>query len=104
MAIRRFAQIAIGNLDLALGVVADLMIGQPERRIAAVLIRSAGLQDERTVRLSQAELGRLANVSRKLVNRALQRFAAASMVLPRYGAVQILDMQALKQFSAGARQ
>ena len=104
MAIRRFAQIAIGNLDLALGVVADLMIGQPERRIAAVLVRSAGLQDERTVRLSQAELGRLANVSRKLVNRALQRFAAASMVLPRYGAVQILDMQALKQFSAGARQ
>lgn len=103
MAIRRFAQIAMSNLDLALGVIADLMITQPERRIAAVLVRSAGSQDERTVRLSQAELGRLANVSRKLVNRALQRFAASALVMPRYGAIQILDMQGLKRFAAGTR-
>jgi CRP/FNR family cyclic AMP-dependent transcriptional regulator len=60
-------------------------------------------QDERTVRLSQAEVGRLANVSRKLVNRSLQRFAASAAFTPRYGAVQILDMQGLKHFAAGTR-
>jgi CRP/FNR family transcriptional regulator, cyclic AMP receptor protein len=103
-AIRRFAQIAISNLDLALRVISDLMIQQPERRIAAVLVRSAGAQDEPTIRVSQMELGRLANASRKLVNKALQRFAASAWLVPRYGAIQILDIQALKQFAAGARQ
>jgi CRP/FNR family transcriptional regulator, cyclic AMP receptor protein len=103
MAIRRFAQIAISNLDLALRVISDLMIKQPERRIAAVLVRSAGVQDEPTVRVSQAELGRLANASRKLVNKALQRFAASAWVVPHYGAIQILDMEALKRFAAGQR-
>ena len=64
--IRRFAQIAINNIDLALHVISDLMIAQPERRIAAVLARTAGTQHEPVIRVSQAELGRLANASRKL--------------------------------------
>jgi CRP-like cAMP-binding protein len=104
MAIRRFAQIAISNLDLALKVISDLMIPQPDRRIAAVLVRSAGAHDEPVVRVSQTELGRLANASRKLVNKALKRFAEAAWVAPHYGAIQILDVQALKQFAAGAGQ
>jgi CRP/FNR family cyclic AMP-dependent transcriptional regulator len=103
-AIRRFAQIAISNLDLALRVISDLMIGQPDRRIAAVLVRSAGEQHEPIVRVSQTELGRLANASRKLVNKALKRFAEAAWVAPHYGAIQIFDVQALKQFAAGVRQ
>jgi hypothetical protein len=56
------------------------------------------------VRVSQTELGRLANASRKLVNKALKRFAEAVWVAPHYGAIQILDVQALKQFAAGAGQ
>jgi CRP/FNR family cyclic AMP-dependent transcriptional regulator len=101
--IRRFAQIAISNLDLALRVISDLMIAQPERRIAAVLVRSAGAQDEPTIRVSQTELGRLANASRKLVNKAIRQFAAAGWVEPRYGAIQIREIQALEDFAARRR-
>jgi CRP/FNR family transcriptional regulator, cyclic AMP receptor protein len=99
--IRRFAQIAVANLDLALGAVSDLMISDPERRIAAVLVRTAGAYSEPVVRVSQAELGRLANASRKLVNKALRRFADTAWVEPGYNVIKIRDAQALKDFAAG---
>jgi hypothetical protein len=76
------------------------MIPQPDRRIAAVLVRSAGVQDEPTVRASQTELGRLANASRKLVNKALHQFAAAGWIVQHYGAIQIHNVQALSNFAA----
>lgn len=101
MNIRRFAQIAISNVDLALRVIGDLMIAQPERRIAAVLVRSAGPQQKPMVRVSQAELGRMANASRKLVNKALHNFAGLRWVEPGYNAITIHDVQALGQFAAG---
>jgi CRP-like cAMP-binding protein len=98
--IRRFAQIAINNIDLALHVISDLMIAQPERRIAAVLARTAGTQHEPVIRVSQAELGRLANASRKLVNKALREFEESHWVEPGYHAIKILDAQALRVFAA----
>lgn len=101
--IRRFAQIATSNLDMALRVISDLMIAQPDRRIAAVLVRSAGALSEPMVRVSQTELGRLANVSRKLVNKALQQFTALNWVMPGYGAIKIRDVEALRRFAAGAQ-
>jgi CRP-like cAMP-binding protein len=103
MVIRRFAQISISNLDLALKVVSDLMIARPERRIAAVLLRSAGTKAEPVVRVSQADLGRMANASRKLVSKALHRFGQSGWVETGYNAIKIRDAQALKAFAAGAR-
>ncbi len=103
MAIRRFAQISISNLDVALNVISDLMIAQPERRIAAVLLRSAGAAHEPVVRVSQSELGRMANVSRKLVNKALRQFGEPGWVEPGYNAIKIRDAQALKAFAANGR-
>jgi CRP-like cAMP-binding protein len=94
-AIRRFAQIAVSNLDLSLRVISDLMIAQPERRIAAVLVRIAGRQEQPMVRVSQSELGRLANASRKLVNKALHHFAVAGWVEPGYSAITIHEVAAL---------
>ncbi len=102
-AIRRFGQIAISNFDTAVGVVNDLMIPEPARRIAAVLVRSAGAHGEPKVDLSQAELGILANASRKLVNQALKRFAASRWVMPGYGMIAVLDVAALEDFAAGKR-
>ena len=101
MAIRRFAQIAVSNLDLSLRVISDLMIAQPERRIAAVLVRTGDGQEQPFIRVSQSELGRLANASRKLVNKALRHFAAAGWVEPGYSVITILDAEALTQFAAG---
>ncbi|MEZ5827342.1 MAG: Crp/Fnr family transcriptional regulator [Hyphomicrobiales bacterium] len=99
--IRRFAQIAISNVDLALRIIGDLMIAQPERRIAAILVRSAGVQTEPVLRVSQVELGRLANASRKLVNKALRRFCEAGWVEAGYNAIKIRNAEALKAFAAG---
>jgi CRP/FNR family cyclic AMP-dependent transcriptional regulator len=99
IAIRRFAQIAVANLDLALRAVSDLMISQPERRIAAVLVRSTGANSEPVVRVSQSELGQLANASRKLVNKTLQQFAGLGWVESGYNAIKIHDVQALKRFA-----
>jgi CRP-like cAMP-binding protein len=102
MAIRRFAQIAISNLDLALAV-SDLMIAQPERRIAAVLLRSAGARHDPLVRVSQADLGQMANASRKLVSKALHQFGQSGWVETGYNAIKICDAQALKDFAANRR-
>jgi CRP/FNR family transcriptional regulator, cyclic AMP receptor protein len=103
MAIRRFAQIAVANLDLAFRAVSDLMISQPERRIAAVLVRAAGAYSEPVFRVSQSELGQLANASRKLVNKALKQFAASGWVETGYNAIKIRDVQALKGFATNPR-
>jgi CRP/FNR family transcriptional regulator, cyclic AMP receptor protein len=103
MSIRRFAQIAIANLDVALNVVSDLMIPNATRRIAAVLLRSAGTQAAPLVRVTQADLGRMANASRKLVSKALHRFGETGWVETGYNAIKIRDAQALKDFAAGAR-
>lgn len=100
-AIRRFAQIAMTNLDMALQVISDLMIAHPDRRIAAVLVRSVGTSDEPIVRVSQAQLGSLANASRKLVNKALRLFSDAGWVEPAYNAIKICNAEALKAFAAG---
>jgi CRP/FNR family cyclic AMP-dependent transcriptional regulator len=101
--IRRFAQISVANLDLALGAVGDLMISDPERRIAAVLVRTAGAYREPVVRVSQAELGRLSNASRKLVNKALHKFGEQGWLEPGYNAIKIRDAQALREFAGDGR-
>lgn len=103
LVIRRFAQIAIANLDLALSAVSDLMIRNPARRIAAVLLRSAGAQAAPLVRVTQADLGRMANASRKLVSKALHTFGEAGWVETGYNAIKIRDAQALKAFAAGVQ-
>jgi CRP/FNR family cyclic AMP-dependent transcriptional regulator len=103
MAIRRFAQIAVANIDLALAAVSDLMISDPERRIAAVLVRAAGAHSVPVVRVSQSGLGQLANASRKLVNKTLHHFASSGWVEPGYNVIKIQDAQALKKFAMTRR-
>lgn len=100
-AIRRFARIAMRNLDMALQVISDLMIAQPDRRIAAVLVRSTSTNGEPIVRVSQAQLGGLANASRKLVNKAIRQFSDAGWVEPGYNAIKIRKVEALKAFAVG---
>lgn len=102
MSIRRFAHISIINLDLALNVVNDLMIGQPGRRIAAVLLRSAGMKAEPVVRVSQADLGRMANASRKLVSKALRQFGNSGWVETSYNAIKITNAEGLRSFVVDA--
>lgn len=99
-AIRHFAQIMIGTLDTLVRVVSDLQKPDASRRIASVLVRM-GWADRKTIPLSQAELGGMANASRKQVNAALQKFAAAGWVSNSYRAVTLEDVRALRHHSVG---
>jgi CRP-like cAMP-binding protein len=96
---RQFARILVESVDTLIRVAHDLQKTGAPRRIASVLQRFAPIGDA-AIPLSQAELGVLANASRKQVNAALQRFAAAGCVETTYRSVRILDAKTLRQLAS----
>ena len=103
--LRRLASLSEFNWGIATRTVADLLIRRADRRIAAVLLRVAGLVPETPapatgpVRVSQAELAEMANASRDLVNRTLGRFAHAGWITVGYQQVHVRDARALHDFA-----
>lgn len=97
-ATRSLAAISQGSMRIAARVIADLLIRPPERRIAAVLARVAAPEGT-AFRLTQGELGELANASREQVNRALARFAAAGWLTAGYRQVTLREAGALADFA-----
>lgn len=53
-----------------------------------------------TLQISQGELALLAGVSRQLANRALQRLEGAELLQTSYGAIRILNIEALRVFAS----
>lgn len=96
---RRFGMILMENLDLTLHVIDDLLLEDHSRRIAAVLARCLGEDEAGTLTIAQAELGRLSNVSRKVVNRILGEFAEKGWIAQRYGKIDVIDAHALRLHS-----
>ena len=105
---------------LYLATVADLLIRDTDRRLAAVLLRVSGaepppyrpgewpavqegdgLADPRGVPLTQALLGDLANASPHTVARFVERAARAGWIDWTYGRVRIRDVHGLAAFAAG---
>lgn len=86
------------------GVVSDLLIRRADRRIAATLLRVTGVQhgekpdDPAGFRLTQSELGEMANASRHVVNRTLGRFEASGWVSCSYNRIAIRKPKALAAF------
>ncbi|MDW4497422.1 Crp/Fnr family transcriptional regulator [Sulfitobacter sp. D35] len=98
--IRRFSQMLLINTNLALRAVDDLLIADPSRRVAAVLIRCIGDgAPVGTIRLSQTELGQLSNVSRKLVNRCLGDFERKAWLQRGYNRIEVNDAPALARYA-----
>jgi CRP-like cAMP-binding protein len=97
-AVRCFAQILMMTVDVLIRVIHDLQKSDAASRIASVLQRAAG-DHERPVRLSQAELGAMANASRKQVNAVLRQFSAAGWVSHGYRAIVVLNATALGEFA-----
>lgn len=97
---RRFGQLVIQNVELAFHVIDDLLIPDSERRIAAALLRWLGGKHG-PAHLSQSELGRLANASRKVVNRTLRHFAERGWVKPGYSTIEVSDAKSLQAFADG---
>ncbi|MBP7003754.1 Crp/Fnr family transcriptional regulator [Amaricoccus sp.] len=98
-AARRFGEIAMLDIDLAIRIIHDLLISDRDRRIAAVLARCAAIGDAAPV--GQDELGAMANATRKQVNAALGRLAARGWVATGYRSIRVLDPAALAAFARG---
>lgn len=54
---------------------------------------------ERTLALSQEELGRLSGLSRQNTNRALRELAEAGMIEMEYGAIVVIDLDGLRRYA-----
>jgi CRP-like cAMP-binding protein len=93
------------NNRMAIWVSCDLLIPEAPRRIAAVLLRIAGLLDgvaptyPEAFLLNQTLIGELANVSRPHVNRVLSQLTRMGLIVKHYNKLQIVDPQGLARFA-----
>ncbi len=97
------------TVDIAVAAVGDLLIPDPGRRLAATMLRAAGLDmDGRLakpirLRLAASELGEMANVSQDSVSGILARFNSAGWIAVGDKQVTIADPKALAAFAGEER-
>jgi len=99
--IRRFAAIAMLNVDLALLAIEDLLRPDPVRRIAAVLWRGCGGQSAYRLSVNDARLRQIANASRKETLAALRKLDEFGAIRRGYGVVEIVDADRLRRLADG---
>jgi|APEBP8051073178_1049388.scaffolds.fasta_scaffold00042_207 CRP-like cAMP-binding protein len=93
--------------DVTIACVADLLITDTERRLAAVLLRVTGAdqgiepENPQGVPLTQSLLADLACMSRHSVHRALAIFGEKGWITWGYGHVRVKAVGALSQFAQG---
>lgn len=103
---RQLATLAFENLAVAARIIAELQLSRSEARLAAVLLRAAGRTiiapegELLPVRLSQRELGEMANVSRQVTNTILRRWQDRGWIAVRYGEVVVSDAGSLLERTA----
>jgi CRP-like cAMP-binding protein len=87
-------------------VAVDLLLGDPERRFAAILLHQVGCRRAGraawSIHLSQAEIGEMANLSRQPTRRILRDFAVRGWIKSGYRLIQVLDANALRGVADGA--
>lgn len=95
------------TIAIAIAAISDLLIPDSGRRLAAVLLRAAGVDMGRPaaapapLALRQAEIAEMANLSERMTGRLLKRFAAAGWILPGYGGLVVTDPPGLHGYAAG---
>lgn len=100
---------ALANIGVVLGgrMTAELLIPSSARRVAAIVLRiAAPLATEARIgvegiRVTQAQLAEMANVSRNLANTALGDLRAAGWVETRYNRIAVRDAAALAAYAYG---
>lgn len=99
---RWLALLSTMQLDMAIGVIDDLLIRPPRRRVAALLLRLAGARENlfmpqqlADIHVSQEQLAIIVALSRTALGDILREFVAAGMIEIEYGRVRILDREAL---------
>lgn len=105
---RYLGSLAIDGALIAARALVDVLMPEADRRIAATLLRVTAVEegiaaaDPGGFALAQAQLGEMANVSRKHVNLILLRFQAQGWLRLGYRRIAILDPAALHRLAAGA--
>jgi CRP/FNR family cyclic AMP-dependent transcriptional regulator len=104
---RYFIGLAEMNSSIAMAAVDDLLIRNPARRCAAVLLRLAGLRNPLDltpavggVEVTEEELAHLSNLSRSSVGTALRSFQRRGLAELSYQGIFIRDAARLKAFVA----
>lgn len=101
---RWVAMLSAMTTELAAGVVADLLLRDPAKRTAALLLRLSGVRSSvfRSTRpaaiyLSQEKLAQLVNLSRNSIIPVLKDFVRARHIEISYGSIRVLDIAGLTE-------
>jgi CRP/FNR family transcriptional regulator, cyclic AMP receptor protein len=101
---RWVAVLSLFTADLAGGVVADLLLRDPVKRTAALLLRLGGVRSRMfrsdsaaPIYLSQEKLGSLVNLSRNSIIPVLHEFERNGYVEISYGAIQVTNIAGLER-------
>ncbi|WP_299323096.1 Crp/Fnr family transcriptional regulator [Parasphingopyxis sp.] len=98
------ASLSEWHYDMAVGVIADLLIPSLEQRIASILLRLANYPfgiagpDGWTIELSQTQIADLSNVSRDNVNRCLTKFRGRGWLESGYKWIRLTQPEAMRAF------
>jgi CRP-like cAMP-binding protein len=92
--------LAVSHLGDVIGLAEDLMIRSSRDRLAAILVRLAGLRTEEppdppTIDATQAEIAAIANLSRSVVSDLLPKMEREGLVSLGRASVTILDADRL---------
>jgi CRP/FNR family cyclic AMP-dependent transcriptional regulator len=100
---RYVAILAGAHVADALGALSDSTIRETDARLAAILLRLAGVRlheqlsdPEPELDLTQNDLALLANVSRATIHETLTRMESAGLIARSYGHLRILDTAGLR--------
>ena len=100
---REVARLAVANLALAIGAADDLMIRDPKRRLAAVLLRLAshrsafqGVTPIPFIPASQSEIAEAANLSRASAAAILAELVESGAIVTEYRRIRLTDPNRLK--------
>lgn len=98
--VHHIATLLVVSVEFLMRMVHDLQKPDVDRRVASVLHRTSWI-GEVPIPLSQAELGVMANASRKQVNATLKRFTEAGWLENSYRSITVNDVVALRRFAEG---
>ena len=100
---RFFVVPLMGHLDVALGTIADQLVRDHHKRLAAVLLRLGGCRAETPVPFvpveidaSQEDLATMVNIGRNTAGALLRRWEAAKMIQQTYGQITLLAPDRLR--------
>ena len=99
---RHLALLAVENQARSIGLAEDLMLRGSRTRLAALLLRLAGLREDHppdpaTIDATQSEIAAIANLARSVVSTWLLKMERDGAVHLKRAAVEILDAEYLRR-------